>query len=53
MRTMILKETIDYYRTNGNDAYCTMLNATEALDSVKYCKFIRLLSLKTSLVVQK
>jgi len=46
MCTMILKETIDYYRTNGNDIYCTMLDATKAFDCVKYCKLIRLLSIK-------
>jgi len=46
MCTMILKETIDYYRTNGNDAYCTMLDATKAFDRVEYCKLIRLLLIK-------
>jgi len=45
MCTMILKETIDYYRTNGNDVYCTMLDATKDLYRVEYCKLIRLLSI--------
>jgi hypothetical protein len=26
--TIVLKETLDYYRTNGNDVYRTMLDAT-------------------------
>jgi len=43
---VILKETIDYYRTNGNDVYCTMLDATKAFDRAEYCKLIRLLSIK-------
>ena len=38
MCTMVLKEAIDYYRTNGSDVYCTMLDATKAFDRVKYCK---------------
>jgi len=46
MCTMILKETTDYYRTNGNDVFCTMLDATKAFDRVEYCKLIRLLSIK-------
>jgi hypothetical protein len=32
MCTMILKETIDYYRNSGNDVYCTMLDASKAFD---------------------
>jgi hypothetical protein len=42
MCTMILKEAIDYYRTNGNDDYCTMLDNTKAFDHVEYCKLIHL-----------
>jgi len=38
MCTMILKETIDYYRTNGIGVYCTMLEATKAFDRVEYSK---------------
>jgi hypothetical protein len=46
MCTMILKETIiDYYRTNGDDVYYTMLDTTMAFDRVQYCKLIRLLKL--------
>ena len=51
MCTMILKETIDYYRTNDNDVYCTMLDATKAFDRVNYCKLIRLLLIKKLPVV--
>jgi len=47
MCTIILKETIDYYRTNDNDVYCTMLDATKAFDRVEYCKLICFLSIKT------
>jgi len=46
MCNMILKETIDYYRMNGNGVYCTMLDATKAFARVEYCKLIRLLSIK-------
>ena len=46
MCTMILKEAVDYYRTNGNDVYCTMLDATKAFDRVEYCKLIRSLLTK-------
>lgn len=51
MCTMVLKETIDYYRLNGNDVYCTMLDATKAFDRVEYCKLIRLLLLRKLPVV--
>jgi len=46
MHTTILKETIDYYRTNCDDVYCTMLDATKVVYRVEYCKRIRLLSIK-------
>jgi hypothetical protein len=46
MCTMVLKEAIDYYRTNGSDVYCTMLDATKAFDRVEYCKLIRSLLTK-------
>jgi Reverse transcriptase (RNA-dependent DNA polymerase) len=46
MCTTILKETIDYYWTNGNDFYCTTLDAIKAFDRVQYCKLIRLLLIK-------
>jgi len=42
MCTMILKETIDYYRLNSNDVYCTMLDATKAFDRVEYYKLINI-----------
>jgi len=40
------EKTIDYYRTNGKDVYCTMLDATKAFDRVEYCKLSQLLSIK-------
>ena len=43
MCTMILKETLEYYRGNNGTVYCTMLDATKAFDRVEYCKLIRLL----------
>jgi len=46
MCTLILKETIDYCPTNGNDVYFTMLDGTKAFDRVEYCKLIHLLSIK-------
>jgi Reverse transcriptase (RNA-dependent DNA polymerase) len=46
MCTMILTETIDYYRTNENDVYCTMPDANKTFDRVNYCKLIRLLLIK-------
>jgi Reverse transcriptase (RNA-dependent DNA polymerase) len=46
MCTMALNEVIDYYRTNSNDVYCTMLDATKAFDRVEYCKLFRSLLTK-------
>jgi len=43
---MTRSETRLQYRTNGNDVYCTMLDAAKAFDRVEYCKLIRLLSIK-------
>jgi hypothetical protein len=43
MCTMILKETLKYYRGNNGTVYCTMLDATKAFDRVEYCKLVRLL----------
>jgi len=51
MCTMILKETIDYYRTNGNDVFCSMLDATKAFDCVEYCKRVCLLSIENASAV--
>ena len=41
--SMILKETLEYYRRGNNTVYCTMLDATKAFDRVEYCKLVRLL----------
>jgi len=35
MRTMVVKEVIDYYVNNGSPVYCTMLHATKAFDRLK------------------
>jgi Reverse transcriptase (RNA-dependent DNA polymerase) len=43
MCSMVLKEVVDYYVTNGNDVYCVMLDATKAFDRVHYCKLFALL----------
>ena len=43
MCSMILKETLEYYRHNKSTVYCTMLDATKAFDRVEYCKLVRLL----------
>jgi len=40
--TMIMKETIDYYRTNGNDVYCAMLDANKAFDPSNLFAFYQL-----------
>ena len=41
MCTMVLKEAIDYYTSNGRSVFCTLLDATKALDRVDYCKLFR------------
>jgi len=38
MCSMVLKETLEYYRNNGSTVYCVMLDATKAFDRVDYCK---------------
>jgi Reverse transcriptase (RNA-dependent DNA polymerase) len=43
MCSMILKETLEYYRRKGSTVYCTMLDASKAFDRVNYCKLVRLL----------
>ena len=43
MCTMVLKETLAYYRTNQSSVYCTFLDASKAFDRVHYCKLFRLL----------
>jgi len=43
MCSMIVKETLEYYRKNKSTVYCTMLEATKAFDRVEYCKLVRLL----------
>jgi hypothetical protein len=36
--TMLVKETISYYRTRTNDVYCVFLDASKAFDKVHYAK---------------
>jgi len=43
MCTMVLKESIAYYVSNGNSVYCTFLDASKAFDRVEYSKLFRLL----------
>jgi len=49
MCTMVLKETINYYKTinyytvNKGHIYCTFLDVTKAFDRVKYCKLFKCL----------
>jgi hypothetical protein len=43
MCSMILKESIEYYMTNGSGVYCIMLDATKAFDRVEYFKLFKLL----------
>ena len=38
MCTMVLKETLAYYRTNQSSVYCIFLDASKAFDRVHYCK---------------
>jgi len=44
MCTMVLKEAIDYYTSNGSSVFCTLLDATKAFDRVDYCKLFRSLT---------
>jgi len=43
MRTMVLKETLAYYKVDGGSAFCTFLDATKAFDRVNYCKLFSVL----------
>jgi len=43
MCSMILKETLEYYRSNKSTVYCTMLDATKTFDGVIYGKLVHLL----------
>jgi hypothetical protein len=36
--TMLVKETISYYRVRTNDVYCVFLDASKAFDKVHYAK---------------
>ena len=41
---MILKETLMHYNTNNSTAFCTFLDASKAIDRVRYCKLFRILT---------
>jgi len=41
MCTMVLKEMLVYYVSDGGCAFCTFLDATKAFDRVDYCKLFR------------
>ena len=43
MCTMLVKETISYYRANSNDVYCVFLDASKAFDRVRYDKLFNCL----------
>jgi len=43
MCTMVLKETIAYYKSNKSSVFCSFLDATKAFDRIQYCKLFRLL----------
>ena len=52
MCSLVLKETIDYYRANRSTTYSVMLDATKAFDRVQYCKMFRkLIDRKLPLVI--
>ena len=40
---VIVKETIDYYKSKGGMVYCMSLDASKAFDRVDFCKLFRLL----------
>jgi len=41
--SMILRETMSYYVNNSSMVFRTFLDATKALDRIRYCKLYRLL----------
>ena len=43
MCTMVLKEAIAYYVNTGSSVFCTLFDATKALDRVEYVKMFKLL----------
>lgn len=43
MCSLVLKETINYYRHNESPVLCTFLDTTKAFDRVQYCSLIKLL----------
>lgn len=50
--TMLVKETIAYYRCNDSDLYCVFLDASKAFDRVNYSKlFCRLFDIKLPIVI--
>jgi len=43
MRSMVLKETISYYKQHQTPVFCTFLDASKAFDRLHYCKLFKLL----------
>jgi len=43
VRSMVLKETMDYYNKNQSSAFCTFYDASKAFDRVQYCKLFKIL----------
>jgi hypothetical protein len=41
--SMVLKETISYYKQHQSPVFCTFLDATKAFDRLHYCKLFKLL----------
>jgi len=40
---MVLKEVVSYFVQHQSPTCCTFLDATNAIDRIKYCKFFKLL----------
>jgi len=38
---LVLNKTINYYTLHSGHLFCTMLDATKALDRIEYCKLFR------------
>ena len=43
MCSMVLKETISYYKQHQTPVFCTFLDASKAFDRLHYCKLFKLL----------
>jgi hypothetical protein len=43
MCTSVLKEVVSYYRSNGSEVYCALLDASKAFDRVRFDRMVDLL----------